>query len=80
MGTIIVVINYIIVILSYVEYFSRNSTYIDFGYMGLTLFYLECIIIILFLLSKKTLQDIIAFIISIVLVLIYYKMAAWNLQ
>ncbi len=34
MGTIIVIINFIIVILSYVEYFSRNSTYIDFGKVG----------------------------------------------
>jgi len=75
MGRIFVIINFIIVISAYIEYFLRDSFYIDFGFTGLTLFYLEAVAGVLFMVVKKNIYDIIAFIVSVLLAVFYFKLA-----
>ena len=75
MGRVLVVLNFIVVISAYVEFFLRDSSYIDFGFTGLTLFYLEAVAGVLFMVAKKNIYDIIAFIVSVLLAVFYFKMA-----
>ena len=75
MGRILAIINCIIVILAYIEFFLRDSSYIDFGFTGMALFYLELVIAVLFMIVKKNMYDIIAFIVSVLLAVFYFKMA-----
>ncbi len=74
MGRILAIINCIIVILAYIEFFLRDSSYVDFGFTGLVLFYLELVIAVLFMVAKKNIYDIIAFIVSVLLAVFYFKM------
>ena len=73
MGRILAIINCIIVILAYIEFFLRDSSYIDFGFAGMTLFYLEFVIVFLFMIAKKNMYDIIAFVVSVLLAVFYFK-------
>ncbi len=75
MGRVLVVLNFIIVISAYIEFFLRDSSYIDFGFTGLALFYLEFVIAVLFMVAKKNIYDIIAFIASVLLAGVYFKLA-----
>jgi len=75
MGRVLVVLNFIVVISAYVEFFLRDSSYINFGFAGLTLFYLETVAGVLFMVAKKNIYDIIAFIVSVLLAVFYFKLA-----
>ena len=73
MGRVLVVVNFIIVILAYIEFLLRDSSYIDFGFTGLAFLYLEVAVGILFMMVKKNMYDIIAFILSMLLAVFYFK-------
>lgn len=70
---IIIFINYFIVLIFFIEFFSRDDKYIDFGFMGIFLILIEIFIVMFFLfLKKKNKQQLIFFIGSVFLAGLYF--------
>jgi len=68
-------INYLIISLMFLEFFTRNKEYVDFGFIGILLIIIETFIIIFFLfIREKKLYQNILFIGSLVFGSLYFNL------
>ena len=71
---ILIIINYIVILLVFLENFTRDKNYVDFGFIGILFIGVEIFIIIFYIIMKnKSLLQNILFIGSLLLSFLYLR-------